>query len=206
MPSSRRPWSSSRSTISRGAAILPGESVPHRPSSTRRSMPMRAGTASRCSPRSPCTRPAIWSPSPKCSLEPVAGGPSPRKDGFMTKNIIRVTPFMHVPDLEEALALLVDILGFRVDLRFTDYAYVSREGAALRILQSGREPMADDGRYAYYFDVRDVDALHAELKPSLDTLPDGHVSAPTDQPYRQRELVIRASDGQAIVFGQAIGP
>ena len=53
-------------------------------------------------------------------------------------NIIQVTPFMHVPDIEAALAFMTQVLGFGVDPREAGYAYVSREGAGLRML--GRAP------------------------------------------------------------------
>lgn len=60
-------------------------------------------------------------------------------------------------------------------------------------------------RFAYYFDVRDVDALHAELKPKLDTLPAGDVHGPADKHYGQRELLVLGPDGNLVTFGQAIG-
>jgi hypothetical protein len=56
----------------------------------------------------------------------------------------------------------------------------------------------------YYIDVEDVDGLLAELKPKLDTLPDGPRSGPRDQPYGQRELMIVAPNGNLLVFGQSI--
>jgi hypothetical protein len=60
-------------------------------------------------------------------------------------------------------------------------------------------------RFAYYFDVRDVDRLYAELKPKLDTLPKGDVHGPVDQSDGQRELLVLAPDGNLLAFGQAIG-
>lgn len=119
---------------------------------------------------------------------------------------IQITPFMHVEDLAQALAFFTDVLGFEVPYRQPGYAYVAREGCGIRILESNR---ADGGlpgnrRFAYYIDVRDVDALHAELKPRLDALPAGDVHGPADKPYRQRELLVRAPDGNLIAFGQAI--
>ncbi len=121
-------------------------------------------------------------------------------------NIIQVTPFMLVPDLRQALAFMTDVLGFTVDFEQPGYAYVSREGAGLRILQEGPGNPFQPGtrRFAYYFDCRDVDALYAELKPRLDTLPAGDVHGPADKPYRQRELLVLAPDGNLIAFGQAI--
>jgi hypothetical protein len=57
---------------------------------------------------------------------------------------------------------------------------------------------------AYYIDVRDVDQLYLELKPKLDSLPQGDVYGPVNQTYGQRELLVLAPDGNLIVFGQAI--
>ena len=63
-----------------------------------------------------------------------------------------------------------------------------------------------DGRSAAFHpaDVRDVDALYAELKPKLDTLPPGDVHGPADKPYGQRELLVLAPDGELIVFGMEL--
>ena len=121
-------------------------------------------------------------------------------------NIQQVTPFMLVPDIESAVAFMTDVLGFRVDFRMSDYAYVSREGAGLRMLQEGPGNPFQPGtrRFAYYFDCRDVDALYEELKPKLDSLPDGDVHGPADKPYGQRELLVLAPDGNLIAFGQSI--
>lgn len=125
----------------------------------------------------------------------------------MAANILQVTPFMHVPDLEGALTFLADTLGFSVDYREANYAYVSREGAGLRILEAGPGNPFQPGtrRFAYYFDCKDVDALYAELKPKLDALPKADVHGPADKPYRQRELLVLAPDGNLIAFGHAIG-
>jgi catechol 2,3-dioxygenase-like lactoylglutathione lyase family enzyme len=122
-------------------------------------------------------------------------------------NFLQVTPFMHVPDIDEAVRFFEDALGFKAGFRMDDYAYVERDGVAIRMLQNHGDDGAPPGnrRFAYYVDVRDVDALHAELKPKLDMLPTGDVHGPADKPYRQRELAIVAPDGDLIVFGQAIG-
>ena len=123
-------------------------------------------------------------------------------------NIIQVTPFMLVPKLEEALDFMTVVLGFGVDLRMRDYAYVSRDGAGLRMLEAGPGNPFQPGtrRFAYYFDCRDVDGLYAELKPRLDRLPSEDVHGPADKHYGQRELLILAPDGNLIAFGQAIHP
>ena len=123
-------------------------------------------------------------------------------------NIIQVTPFMLVPDLAVALDFMTDVLGFGVDFRMSNYAYISREDAGLRIVEAGPGNAFQPGtrRFAYYFDCRDVDALYAELKPKLDGLPPDDVHGPADKPYNQRELLVVAPDGNLIAFGQAIQP
>ena len=127
-------------------------------------------------------------------------------EGATLSNFIQITPFMHVPELEPALAFFNDILGFRTILREGDYAYVEREGAGVRIRagQGGEGAPAGNRRFCYYVDVRDVDALYEALKPRLDTLPPGDVHGPADKPYGQRELLVLAPDGNLIAFGQAI--
>lgn len=124
----------------------------------------------------------------------------------MAGNILQITPFMHAPDVDAAVAFFTDILGFTCLFRMADYAYVEREGAGLRILRNHGSDGAPPGnrRFAYYLDVRDVDAMHSELKPRLDTLPASDVHGPVDQHYGQRELMILAPDGNLVVFGQAI--
>ncbi len=120
-------------------------------------------------------------------------------------NFFQVTPFLHVPDLPKALDFFTDILGFSVPYRTEGYAYVHRETVGFRLLQADEcEVSPGHRRFAYYIDVRDVDALHAELKPKLDTLPAGDVHGPADKPYGQRELLVLAPDGALIAFGMAI--
>jgi catechol 2,3-dioxygenase-like lactoylglutathione lyase family enzyme len=119
-------------------------------------------------------------------------------------NFIQVTPFLHVSDVNRAVAFFSDILGFSVPFRMDGYAYVHRETVGVRILEAETEPAPLERRFTYYIDVRDVDALYAELKPKLDTLPAGDVHGPVDQSYFQREFMVVAPDGGLLVFGQAI--
>lgn len=121
-------------------------------------------------------------------------------------NFLQITPVMWVPDLDAALVFFTDLLGFRVLAKAGGYAYVHRETVGVRIMD--RTIYADvapgDRRFAHYIDVRDIEALYAELKPKLDLLPAGDVHGPSDKPYGQRELCIVAPDGDLVVFGQAI--
>lgn len=121
-------------------------------------------------------------------------------------NFIQITPFMHVDDLHRAVSFFTDVLGFKALIHVDDYAYLHRETAGMRILQNRGDDGAPPGnrRFCYYIDVHDVDALYAELKPKLDTLPHGDVHGPMDKPYGQRELLVLAPDGNLLAFGQAI--
>lgn len=123
-------------------------------------------------------------------------------------NFVQATPFMHVPldEFEAAVAYFRDLLGFKEHVHRPNYAYLEREGCGIRIW--GRENAADAPRglrnFRYYYDVRDVDALYAELKPKLDKLPAEDVHGPADKHYGQRELLILAPDGDLVCFGQRI--
>ena len=117
----------------------------------------------------------------------------------------QITPFMHVGDLEATLHFLTEIIGFEAVFRTPGYAYLTLGRAALRVLESeeGAATAPLDG-FRYYIDVADVDVVHAALKPGLASLPVADVMGPIDQPYRQRELIIRAPDGGCLVFGAPI--
>ena len=120
-------------------------------------------------------------------------------------NFLQVTPFLHVPDIEAAIAFFVDRLGFEVQFRLPGYTYVHRETVGVRMLQlECDEAPSNRRRFAHYVDVRDVDALFAEMKPKLVGLPPKDVHGPVDQEYGQREFMVVAPDGDLIVFGQAI--
>lgn len=121
-------------------------------------------------------------------------------------NFIQVTPFLHVKDLETAIAFFTGILGFKTPYREEGYAYLHRETVGFRLLERKDEDIVLTGhrRFAYYIDVQDVDLLYTELKPKLDTLPQGDVHGPADKEYGQRELLVVAPDGNLIAFGQAI--
>ncbi|HET9601800.1 MAG TPA: VOC family protein [Acidimicrobiales bacterium] len=123
-------------------------------------------------------------------------------------NFIQITPFMHVEDLEQAIAFFTDILGFETTFRLPGYAYVQRETVGIRIRESSRANggLPGNRRFAYYVDVRDVDALYAELKPKLDTLPERDVHGPAHKEYGQRELLVVAPDGNLLAFGQMTSP
>ena len=121
-------------------------------------------------------------------------------------NLYRITPFMHVPEIDAAVRFFTDVLGFSCAFRQGSYAYVHREAAAFRLVENAGDDGAPPGnrRCCYYIDVADVDLLAEELKPHVPHLNDGDVHGPVDQIYGQRELMVVAPDGNLIVFGQDI--
>lgn len=125
----------------------------------------------------------------------------------MSDNTFQITPFMHVIDSDEAVRFLVDTLGFTAVVDQPGYAYLDREGAGLRVMGHKDDPdeigSAHRG-FAYYIDVKDVEVVLQQIGDRLAALPEGDVRGPVDQPYGQRELMIRAPDGNLVVFGQAI--
>jgi catechol 2,3-dioxygenase-like lactoylglutathione lyase family enzyme len=123
----------------------------------------------------------------------------------MSLKLHQITPFLHVPDLEAALRWF-ELLGFQPEFRQANYAYVSRDGVALRVLESVQEdgaPFPPHRGFAYYVDCEDVDALYAEIAPRLHQA-GVEFFALVDQAYNQREFMIRAPDGNVFVFGMAI--
>jgi len=81
-------------------------------------------------------------------------------------NFVRITPFMHVADVDEAVWFFVDVLGFEAWVHRWDYAYVG-----VRILKASTSPGEEQGpgtpAFRYYIDVEDVAAVIAELRPKL---------------------------------------
>ena len=121
-------------------------------------------------------------------------------------NLYRITPFMHVPDIEKAVWFFTEVMGFTLYFRTSNYAYVQREQAAFRLLENIGDDGAPPGnrRFSYYVDVEDVDAVAEELAPKAALLNDGDIYGPIDQMYGQRELMVVAPDGNLLVFGQDI--
>jgi catechol 2,3-dioxygenase-like lactoylglutathione lyase family enzyme len=120
--------------------------------------------------------------------------------------LAQITPLVSVSDLNRSVKFFVDTLGFQVGFQADGYAYLTRDCAAIRLLQAGegidlRDPKRQQ---SCYIDVEGVDELYQELKPKLDKLPKGRVKSPFDQAYRQREFHVLDEDALLIFFGEPI--
>ncbi|MEX1139681.1 MAG: VOC family protein [Bacteroidota bacterium] len=120
--------------------------------------------------------------------------------------IRQITPFLHVPNLQQALVLLCDVLQFEVTYTEPGYAYLELEGVGLRVLEEPGRTINPDAkaRMTVYIDSSDVDALYERFRPKLSGLPKKDVEPPTDKSWKQREFMVRLPDGDWIAFGQPV--
>lgn len=117
----------------------------------------------------------------------------------------QITPFIMCADLQAQIAFFRDRLGFTVGFEGQDpgYAFLKREGAAVRLLETDADLSDERRQQMVYIDVDDVDALWAELAPSLSDLPKGRVRAPFNQFYDQREFHVIDEGACLLLFGMA---
>lgn len=120
-------------------------------------------------------------------------------------NLIQVTPFLGTGPIDRSIAFYRDLLGFAVYVASGGYAYLERDRVAIRLLQLDAGAPHPPGCAHIYIDVRDCDALFAELEPGLRALPADRLRPPADTVYGQREFSVRDPDGNLIMFGQGIG-
>lgn len=106
-----------------------------------------------------------------------------------------------VSDMSVAQAFYRDVLKFEQRSASDDGTYVlmARENAAVGLLLGSEEFNHDRSAYVW---VRDVDALYKELKPGLESLPQGALRPPFTQPYGMREFHVKDPTGVLWFFGQ----
>ena len=121
-------------------------------------------------------------------------------------NIVHVTPFLLVPDLDAALDFFTRVLGFAAPFQMENYAYLALETVGLRLLaeRSATPVTREYARTTVYIDVRDLDLLYTELQSRLATLPAEDVHPPVNQRWGMREFSVRMPDGNWLTFGQSI--
>jgi catechol 2,3-dioxygenase-like lactoylglutathione lyase family enzyme len=85
----------------------------------------------------------------------MSGYPSSNPTQFVQGSAV-----LHVPDVAVAVAFYRDVLGFACDFGDDNYAVVWRDNSALHFVKRDASPA---GVHPFQW-VRDVDALHRELK------------------------------------------
>lgn len=116
-----------------------------------------------------------------------------------------MTPLAPVTDISDGVAFFTDVLGFEATAVNTDfgYAYLKRDGAAIRLIRAQGDMNEEARQQGYYIDVDDVDALHNALADKLASLPETHHQPPATTDYGQREFVV-VYEALMLVFGQTI--
>lgn len=119
--------------------------------------------------------------------------------------LTQITPFLMCDDIAAQIAFFRDRLGFSVGFESSEpnYAFLKRDGAALRLLETNLDLTDERRQQMVYIDVDDVDALWAEVSPHLADLPDGRVRAPFNQVYNQREFHVIDEGACLLLFGMA---
>ena len=119
-----------------------------------------------------------------------------------TPHCSSITPIVPVSDLGRALDFYTNVLGFTVQLRDDSYAYLVRDGIALRLITAADG--ATKGQQSCYICVENLDGLYEAMRPALEQLPEGRVRAPFDQPYGQREFHVTDEDSLLLFFGEPV--
>lgn len=118
--------------------------------------------------------------------------------------LIDCTPLVPVTDIEKGIAFFTEILGFEARAVQDTYAYLKRDGAAIRLIQAAPDmDMVGDPKrqLSCYIDVEGVDALFEAQRHKLETLPKGHLRPPFNQDYGQREFHV-IFEALLIFFGE----
>ncbi len=122
----------------------------------------------------------------------------------MTKPALQPHAYvLAVRDLAGSSAYFVDALGFTKEWEGDDWHFVSR--GQVRVML-GRCPDAippselGDHSYFGYVETDDVDRLHGEFVARGACIR----SAPSDKPWRWREMHVETPEGHRIMFAQHI--
>ncbi|MDA0240757.1 MAG: VOC family protein, partial [Proteobacteria bacterium] len=100
-----------------------------------------------------------------------------------------------------------DILGFERRMISDDqtFAIVVQGDAAIHFVKAtdAASLSATANHISIYLWVREIDALYQSLRSGLETLPEGRVRPPFDQPYGMREFHVKDPDGCLLLFGES---
>lgn len=123
-----------------------------------------------------------------------------------TPEILNAATIVPVRDVAATLRFYEDVLGFDRKLLAEDgsFGIAERGGAAVEFVATEDVDAlkATATNIAITIRVRGLDALYAELKPKLDTLPEGRARPPFDQPYGVREFHVKDPDGCLLFFAE----
>ncbi|MEM8914964.1 MAG: VOC family protein [Pseudomonadota bacterium] len=111
-----------------------------------------------------------------------------------------------VSNVDASIAFYRDILGFETILATPDdsLGIVAKGPARLQLLKTDNEDAlkATANNVAVYIEVDGVDDLYAHLQEGLETLPEGRLRPPFNQPYGMREFHVKDPDGCLLFFAE----
>jgi catechol 2,3-dioxygenase-like lactoylglutathione lyase family enzyme len=102
-----------------------------------------------------------------------------------------------VTDLDASLRYFIDVLGFREDFRFGQYAGIQRDECRLHLAAIGNPNTGKPGSGAVYIFCDEVDDYFAEITQK-GAKTDGE---PKDYDYGLRDFIVRDPDGNQLSFG-----
>lgn len=124
--------------------------------------------------------------------------------------LLRMAAYFPVADIEQAAAHYEGVLGFRREYTGGNppvFVILSRDGLPimLRLVATGERIVPNEkqgGTWDVFFWVRDVRALHTELKANGADI----VYRPiVQESYHMEEFAVRDREGYVLGFGQPVG-
>ena len=121
--------------------------------------------------------------------------------------LLRGAPYFPVPDVDQAVGHYEQVFGFaREYVAGTppEFAMVSRDGHCImlrRVTERISPNEQQGGTWDAFFWVRDVKALHDELKSRGAIVVYGPLLQPA---YNMQEFAVRDRDGYVLGFGQPV--
>ena len=122
--------------------------------------------------------------------------------------LLRGAPYFPVPDVDGAVAHYERVFGFMREYVVGvpgEFAMVSRDGLCIMLRRVAGDISPNEqqgGTWDAFFWVRDVHALHDELKGRGAVVVYGPL---VQKAYNMEEFAVRDRDGYVLGFGQPIG-
>lgn len=124
-----------------------------------------------------------------------------------TPQLLRGAPYFPVPDVEQSVMHYERVFGFTRDYVVgtpPEFGMVSRDGFCIMLRKVAAEISPNEkqgGTWDVFFWVRDVHALHDELKDRGAVIVYGPI---VQKAYNMEEFAVRDRDGYILGFGQPV--
>ena len=121
--------------------------------------------------------------------------------------LLRGAPYFPVPDVDQAVTHYERVFGFAREYVVgtpAEFAMVSRDGHCIMLRRVSTDISPNErqgGTWDAFFWVRDVHALHDELKSCGAVVVYGPI---VQKAYNMEEFAVRDRDGYVLGFGQPI--